>query len=66
MSEKKFTRSMTDKMICGVCSGMAKYFDLDVTLVRLIFVLVTLFMAGLPGIIFYIVCAFIVPEEPLT
>ena len=60
--EKKLYRSRTDKKICGVCGGLAKYLNTDPTIVRLLVVLLTLFVGG--GLIAYIVCALIMPEEP--
>ena len=60
--EKKLYRSRTDKTICGVCGGLAKYLNMDVTIVRLLAVLLTLFVGG--GLIAYIVAALIMPEEP--
>lgn len=60
--EKKLYRSRTDKKLCGVCGGLAKYFNMDVTIVRLIAVLLALFVGG--GLIAYIVAALIMPEEP--
>ena len=60
--EKKLYRSRTDKKICGVCGGLAKYLNMDVTIMRLIVVLLTLFVGG--GLIAYIVCALVIPEEP--
>jgi len=59
---KKLYRSNSDKMFAGVCAGIGEYFDLDSTLVRLAFVLLSLAYGG--GIIAYIVCAIIVPERP--
>ena len=60
--EKKLYRSRTDKKICGVCGGLAKYINMDANIVRLLMVLLTLFVGG--GLIVYIVCALILPEEP--
>lgn len=60
---KRLYRSVTDKQIAGVCAGLAKYFDLDPTIVRLIFIAIAL--AGGPGLILYIVLAFVIPEEPM-
>ena len=60
--EKKLYRSRSDKKIAGVCGGLAKYFSIDVTLIRLAVVLLTLFVGG--GLIAYIVCALVIPEEP--
>ena len=60
--EKKLYRSTTDKKIAGVCGGFAQYFGIDSTLVRLALVLFCL-MGG-AGLLFYIICAIVVPEEP--
>jgi phage shock protein C len=60
MEEKKLTRSTTDKWIAGVCGGLAKYFDMDPILVRVIF-----FLLGFwgPGLLVYVVMWIIVPED---
>lgn len=60
---KKLHRSQKKKMIGGVCAGLADYFDLDVNLMRLLFVAVGLLTALLPMLIFYIVAWIIVPEK---
>ncbi|CDF58834.1 PspC domain-containing protein [Thermobrachium celere] len=61
--EKKLYRSRTDRMIAGVCGGIAKYFDIDPTIVRLFWVFATL--VGGSGILAYIVCAIVIPLEPI-
>lgn len=60
--EKKLYRSRTEKMLCGVCGGLAKYMNMDVNIIRLITVLLTVFVGG--GLIAYVICALILPEEP--
>ena len=60
--EKKLYRSRTDKKVCGVCGGFAKYLGVDVTIMRLICVLLVLFTGV--GLLAYIVCALVIPEEP--
>ena len=60
--DKKLTRSKTNRTICGVCGGIATYLNMDPTVVRLIWALVTLF--GGVGLIGYIVAALIIPEDP--
>lgn len=65
MEGKKLYRSNTDKMIAGVCGGLAKYFGVDPTLVRLIFALLVFFGVG-SGLVLYIVLALIMPLEPLS
>ncbi|MBP9995801.1 MAG: PspC domain-containing protein [Lachnospiraceae bacterium] len=57
--DKKLTKSQ-DKMICGVCGGIAEYFNIDITVVRILWVIFTL-MGGC-GIIAYIIAAIIMPE----
>jgi phage shock protein C len=59
---KKLYRSR-NKMLMGVCGGIAEYFNLDPTLIRLIYVLLTLFTVGFPGVVVYIVCAIVIPED---
>lgn len=61
MEEKKLKRSLSDKKIAGVCAGVAKYFDLDVTLVRILWVLFTI--AYGMGLVAYIVCMFVMPAD---
>ena len=60
--EKRFYRSRTDKKLAGVCAGIAEYFEIDPTLVRLLWVVFT--FAGGAGIIAYIIAAIIMPEAP--
>lgn len=60
---KKLYKS-TDKKIDGVCAGIAEFFEIDPTLVRLIYALITLFSAGFGGLVLYIVLAFIMPRKP--
>ena len=60
---KTLYRSRTDRMIAGVCGGLAEYFDMDVSLVRLIFVGVGLITAVLPMTLFYLIAWIVVPVE---
>ena len=59
--KKKLFKSRTNKKLCGVCGGLAAYFDIDVTLVRLAWVAFT-FLGG-SGILIYIIAAIIIPNE---
>ena len=62
MSEqKKLYRSENDKIIAGVCGGIAAYFNIDSTIVRLVYVLLSVFSAGFPGILVYIIAMFVMP-----
>lgn len=58
--EKKLRKSATDKKLCGVCGGLAEYFGMDSTLVRLAIVLLVVF-AG-TGILAYIIAALVMPN----
>lgn len=59
---KKLVRSRTDRLIAGVCGGLADYFDVDATVVRVVFVLAS-FGHGL-GVCVYLVMWIVVPEAP--
>lgn len=60
---KKLYRSAKQKMLGGVCGGMADYFDLDVSLIRLIFVGLALLTAILPMVLFYLIAWLVIPSE---
>jgi phage shock protein C len=63
MSEqKRLYRSSDDRMIAGVCAGLAEYLDVDPTLVRLAMVLFTL--VGGSGILVYVIAWIVMPERP--
>jgi len=63
MESKKLYRSRNNRMIAGVCSGLASFFGIDPTVVRLIFVAGTLLGFG-SFILIYLVLFIVVPEEP--
>lgn len=60
--EKKLYKSRADRKIDGVCAGIGEYFDIDPTLIRLIWALAVLF-AG-TGLLAYIVAAIVMPRKP--
>lgn len=60
---KRLYRSRTDRMLAGVCGGIAKYFDIDPTLVRLFWLIAT--FAGGSGILAYIIATIVIPLEPI-
>ncbi|MBO5229977.1 MAG: PspC domain-containing protein [Clostridia bacterium] len=60
---RKLYRSRTDKKLLGVLGGIAKYFNIDATILRIIYVLLALFAIGSP-ILIYLIAALIIPEEP--
>ena len=62
MNEKKLYESSTDKKLAGVCGGIAEYFNIDSTLVRLGWVVFSLL--GGSGLLAYIIAAIIMPDRP--
>lgn len=60
MERKELRRSVTDKMLAGVCGGLAEYFNISSTLMRLIFVAVGLLFGS--GLLLYIIAAVIMPR----
>lgn len=66
MSGKRLIRTLDERMIGGVCGGIAKYFNIDPSLVRIGFVLLTIFSGMIFGIVTYIVMMIVVPEENPT
>ena len=62
-STKKLYRSRVDRKIVGVCGGLAEYFGIDPTLVRLLFVLGLIFVGG--TLLAYLILALVIPEEPV-
>ena len=58
---KKLYRSKTDVKISGVCGGIAEYFHIDATLIRLLWVLGSLFTGVIIGLLVYVVCVFVIP-----
>jgi len=63
LARKRLIRPRVGRKIAGVCAGIAEYFDLDVTLVRVLW-LVTSFMTGV-GLLAYPIAWIVMPEEPL-
>ncbi len=62
---KRLYRSRDDRMLSGVCAGLAEYFGLDPTLVRVGWVILSVLTAG-TGVLGYIVMAIVVPERPTS
>ena len=60
---RPLTRSRDNRMLAGVCGGLAKWLGWDPTLVRVLYVLVSIFSAGFPGILVYIILWVVMPEE---
>lgn len=62
MNEKKLRRTSNDKMIGGVCGGLAEYFGLDSTLVRVAYTLLSICTA-FSGVLVYLIFLLIMPED---
>ena len=66
MTHPPLRRSHDQKMIAGVMGGLAEFFDLDVTLVRIVFVMVSIFSAAFPGILVYLILWVLVPQTSVN
>ena len=62
MATGRLKKSTHDRVIAGVCGGIAEYFDMDPTLVRAGYVLLSVLSTGFPGLLVYIVLAFVMPD----
>ena len=62
---KKLTKS-SNKKIAGVLGGIAEYFELDPTIVRVFFIFLFVFSCGIPALVFYILAAIIMPSPNQT
>lgn len=63
---KKLQLSTKDKKISGVCGGIGEYFDIDPTLVRLVWVVLAIATGFFPGVIGYVIAAIIIPPSQTT
>lgn len=61
--KRPLTRSRSDRMIAGVCGGLAKWLGWSATNVRVLYVIVSVLSAGFPGTLAYLVLWFLMPEE---
>lgn len=61
--QRRLFRSQKNRLLAGVCGGIAEWLGWDTTLVRVLYVLLSLFSAGFPGALIYIILWFIMPED---
>ena len=61
---RRLYRARGDKMIAGVLGGLGDYFNIDASIIRIIYALLTLFTGIVPGLIFYVLLIIIIPAEP--
>lgn len=59
---KRLYRS-DNKMLCGVCAGIAEYFNIDPTIVRVGYVALSIFSAGFPGLVLYLILLLVMPQK---
>jgi len=64
MTKKTLVKSRTNKVISGVCGGIGEYFNVDPSLIRIVWVIFAVFSAGFGGLLAYIICAIILPNPP--
>ncbi|MCL2337876.1 MAG: PspC domain-containing protein [Firmicutes bacterium] len=60
---KRLCRSSRQRLIAGVCGGVAEYFNVDPTVVRLIYVLISVFSVAFPGVLVYLVAWLLMPRD---
>lgn len=60
---ERLFRSRKERIFAGVLGGLAEYMNVDPTLIRLLYVGLTIFTAIFPGLLFYIIAMFIIPSE---
>ena len=63
---ERLTRPVAEAKIAGVCAGFARYFNLDVTVVRILWAVLTVWPLPLFGVIFYIVAWIVMPKDPIA
>lgn len=61
---KRLYKSKTNKVFAGIVGGVAEFFEIDPTIIRLVWVLVVIFTGFFPGVVAYIIAMLIVPETP--
>ena len=59
---KKLFKSTSDKKLCGVCGGIAEYFNLDPTVIRIAWIIFS--CLGGSGLLAYLICAIVMPRKP--
>lgn len=60
---RQLRRSVQNRMIGGICGGIAEYFNLDPTVVRVVYVLLSILSVAFPGIVVYLILWMLIPER---
>lgn len=63
-SDRRLVRSSEDRMIAGVCGGLAEYFEIDSTLIRVAYVVGSVVSVAFPGLLVYILLWVVMPRDP--
>lgn len=63
MANERLSRPDNDRILGGVCAGLARYFGLDTALVRIGYILLSILSAAFPGILVYIILWFVMPKS---
>jgi phage shock protein PspC (stress-responsive transcriptional regulator) len=63
LTSRRLARSSSDRMLAGVCAGIGKYLDMDPTLVRVLYAVLAFFTGIVPGLVVYVVLAFLLPSD---
>lgn len=61
---KRLYRSTTNRVFAGICGGLGEYWNIDATIIRLVWLLTVIFTGLFPGVFAYILAIFIIPEAP--
>jgi len=64
MKMNKLYRSRRDKLLAGVCGGLAEWLNVDATLLRVVVVITAIFSTGVPFILIYFIASLVIPKEP--
>ena len=62
--QKKLYRSSTNKVLGGVLAGIGEYFEIDPTVIRVLYVILSIFTTGFPGLLLYIILLLMAPQQP--
>ena len=62
--QKKLYRSSTNKVLGGVLAGIGEYFEIDPTVIRVLYVILSIFTTGFPGLLLYIILLLMIPQQP--
>ena len=62
--QKKLYKANEGKMVDGVCAGIAEYLNVDSTVIRLLWILFTVFSAAVGGLLAYLICSVVIPNPP--